>query len=116
MTKWIATSGGKDRRSARALAIGESGHPVLAKAFDPLVQMPALHRDQPARRRNRNATGQKQDGACAFGESRCNAGASQQAVEFVPLLRGNGNDSLTLCHWSNLAQEVLGFAILRCES
>jgi hypothetical protein len=78
--------------------------------------MPALHRDQPARRRNRSATGQKQDDACAFGESRCDAGASQQGVEFFPLLRGDGNDSLTLCHWSSLAQEVLGFASLLCES
>jgi hypothetical protein len=81
---------------------------LLAEAVDPLVQMAALHLHQAAGCRDGRALGQKHNGPSPFGQSRSNAWASQQSVEFFALLGGYGHDSrpLVFCHWNILVQET----------
>jgi hypothetical protein len=71
--------------------------------------MPPLHEHKATRCRDALALSQEQDGSRPFGQSRRDAGTPQQGSEFFPLLRGQGNHSLTLDHGNILVQEVLSF-------
>jgi hypothetical protein len=74
--------------------------------------MPALHLHEAAGCRDVGALGEKHDGSSPFGQSRRNARTTQQGVEFFPLVHGQRNDWLTLCHGNILVQETLNLASL----
>src|SRR4051794_12226851 len=93
LTRWTATSGGKDRRPTGALTVPEPGDPVAAEAVDPLVEMASLHADQATRRRDGDPLGERQDGPCPPDQPGGDTGAPLQRFEFLPLLRGQRHDA-----------------------
>ena len=87
LTRWTATSGGKDRRPTGALTVPESVDSVAAKAVDPLVEMASLHADKATRRRDGYSLGEQQDGPCPLDQPDGDTVTPLQRFEFLPLLR-----------------------------
>jgi hypothetical protein len=83
---------------------------LTLEPFGPFVQMPTLHLNDPAGRRDRGSISQQQDGTRPFGQPGRNAWSPQHRLEFFTLLGRNRNNPLVLCHWNVLVQENSIFA------